>query len=98
MLLAANQIYQGDARDLLQQIEPNSVACSIWSLPYHVGKEYEKEQNYLAVVNRRLIDGLMEITFVAVNITHRQEYILLADWLKPLTQRQGYISMIGVFG
>ncbi len=46
MSLAINQIYLGDARELLRQIEPNSIACSIWSPPYHVGKEYEKDMSY----------------------------------------------------
>jgi len=46
MSLAINQIHLGDARTLLQQIEPSSVACSIWSPPYHVGKEYEKNMSY----------------------------------------------------
>ncbi len=39
--LQTNQIYQGDSRHLLPQIEPNSIAASIWSPPYFVGKEYE---------------------------------------------------------
>jgi site-specific DNA-methyltransferase (adenine-specific) len=39
--LAANEIYQGDALDLLPQIEPNSVALSVWSPPCFVGKSYE---------------------------------------------------------
>jgi len=45
-VLQVNQIYQGDARQLLQEIEPNSIACSIWSPPYHVGKDYEKDISY----------------------------------------------------
>lgn len=39
--LHVNEIYQGDARKLLPKIEPNSVAVSVWSPPYFVGKEYE---------------------------------------------------------
>ena len=39
--LAPNEIYQGDARLLLPQIAPNSIALSVWSPPYFVGKEYE---------------------------------------------------------
>lgn len=39
--LCPNHIYQGDARLLLPRIKPNSVALSIWSPPYFVGKEYE---------------------------------------------------------
>lgn len=41
MLLAADNIYQGDARDLLPQVAPESVALAVWSPPYHVGKNYE---------------------------------------------------------
>jgi len=34
-------IYQGDALELLPRIPPNSVALSVWSPPYFVGKNYE---------------------------------------------------------
>ncbi|MFP4436791.1 MAG: DNA-methyltransferase [Chloroflexaceae bacterium] len=46
MSLATNEIYQGDARELLKQIEPDSIACSVWSPPYHLGKNYEKDISY----------------------------------------------------
>lgn len=46
MGLGMNQIYLGDARELLGQIEKDSISCSIWSPPYHVGKEYEKDVSY----------------------------------------------------
>ncbi len=39
--LKVNEIHQGDARELLARIEPNSVSVSVWSPPYFVGKEYE---------------------------------------------------------
>ncbi|PDV99618.1 modification methylase [Candidatus Chloroploca asiatica] len=39
--LRPNAVYQGDARALLPRIRPNSVALSIWSPPYFVGKQYE---------------------------------------------------------
>lgn len=39
--LKVNEIHAGDARDLLPQIEPNSIALAVWSPPYFVGKEYE---------------------------------------------------------
>lgn len=39
--LQPGHVYQGDCRVLLPQIEPNSVAVSFWSPPYHVGKDYE---------------------------------------------------------
>ena len=41
-----NVIIQGDNREILTQIEPNSVACSVWSPPYHVGKQYEVDMTY----------------------------------------------------
>ena len=44
--LDVNRIYCGDSRELLGQIEPNSIALSVWSPPYHVGKEYEKGMTY----------------------------------------------------
>src|SRR5438067_954280 len=44
--LAVDEIHLGDARELLPLIEPDSIACSVWSPPYHVGKDYEKEMAY----------------------------------------------------
>jgi site-specific DNA-methyltransferase (adenine-specific) len=46
MPLSINQIHNGDSRELLKQIAPNSIACSVWSPPYFVGKEYEKYLSY----------------------------------------------------
>lgn len=46
MALALNKIYHGDARELMLQLEPGSIACSIWSPPYYVGKSYEKHLTY----------------------------------------------------
>ena len=40
--LPINDIYCGDARNLLRRIEPESIALSFWSPPYFVGKSYEK--------------------------------------------------------
>lgn len=44
--LADNAIYLGDARDLLRQVEEDSVALSFWSPPYFVGKSYEKDLTF----------------------------------------------------
>ncbi len=44
--LSPNEIYLGDARQLLPQIEPNSIALSIWSPPYFVGKAYEAHLSF----------------------------------------------------
>ena len=39
--LNPNNIYEGDALQLLPQIKPDSIALSVWSPPYFVGKQYE---------------------------------------------------------
>lgn len=36
--LAIDKNYCGTAEELMQKIEPNSIAVSVWSPPYHVGK------------------------------------------------------------
>lgn len=46
MRLNINEVHQGDARALLAEIEPDSIACSVWSPPYHLGKNYEKHYSY----------------------------------------------------
>ena len=43
--LAPNEIYHGDARNLLRRIDKDSIALSVWSPPYFVGKEYEKDMS-----------------------------------------------------
>ena len=45
-MLRTNEIYCGDSRELLTQIEPNSVALSFWSPPYFLGKDYEQGVSY----------------------------------------------------
>lgn len=51
MSLKENEIYQGSAPDLLKEIESNSIALSVWSPPYFVGKEYERHLTYGDWVN-----------------------------------------------
>lgn len=46
MYLEVDAIHLGDSTELIYKIEPGSVACSIWSPPYHVGKAYESGQTY----------------------------------------------------
>lgn len=59
--LHANDIYQGDARELLARIEPNSIAVSVWSPPYFVGKEYEA---YLTFEDwQNLLKSVVELHF-----------------------------------
>lgn len=44
--LAPNTVYLGDARFFLPRIAPNSIALSVWSPPYFVGKEYESHLTF----------------------------------------------------
>jgi len=44
--MSINRIFHGFAEDILPQIAANTIACSIWSPPYHVGKKYEKGQSF----------------------------------------------------
>jgi site-specific DNA-methyltransferase (adenine-specific) len=44
--LQVNEIYWGRSEELMERIEPNSVALSFWSPPYFVGKEYEQNETY----------------------------------------------------
>lgn len=41
-----NKTTEGDARVILKLIELDSIALSVWSPPYHVGKNYEKGQSF----------------------------------------------------
>lgn len=44
--LAINKIHCGDSKRLIKKIEPESVACSVWSPPYYVGKDYERSLSF----------------------------------------------------
>ena len=44
--LNIDDIYCGFAEELMKRIEPESIALSVWSPPYHVGKDYESGQSY----------------------------------------------------
>lgn len=72
--LKINEIYCGRAEEYLQKIEPESVALSVWSPPYHVGKKYESEQTYeeWLVMLRQVISLHCNILkpggFLAINI------------------------------
>lgn len=44
--LRDNTIYHGRSEQKLLEIEPGSVALSLWSPPYFVGKDYEKEETF----------------------------------------------------
>ena len=42
--LSQNEIYLGRSEELIQRIKPESIALSLWSPPYFVGKKYEKDE------------------------------------------------------
>jgi DNA modification methylase len=44
--LAVDEIHCGDARELLPRVERDSIALSVWSPPYHVGKSYEEDMTF----------------------------------------------------
>ncbi len=46
--LEPDSIYCGDSRVLLKGIEEESIALSVWSPPYYVGKNYEKDLTFKA--------------------------------------------------
>lgn len=64
MSLATNRIYHGDARVLMGQLQPDSIACSIWSPPYHVGKSYERKNTYEDWVS--LLDDVIGLHYPAI--------------------------------
>jgi site-specific DNA-methyltransferase (adenine-specific) len=72
--LAVNEIHHGDARNLLPEIEPNSIALSVWSPPYFVGKDYEayldfeEWQNLLETVIRFHFPIIKPGGFLVINI------------------------------
>ncbi len=72
--LEENAVYCGDARGLLPQVCPDSVALSFWSPPYFVGKSYERDlsfqdwQDLLYEVIALHFDAIKPGGFLAVNI------------------------------
>ena len=44
--LAVDEVHEGDAPTLMKRIKPESIACSVWSPPYHVGKKYEEGMSF----------------------------------------------------
>lgn len=69
-----DNVYVGDARYLAQHIEAHTVALSVWSPPYHVGKTYERDMSFFDWKNmlRRVIEAHAAIlkpgAFLAINI------------------------------
>jgi len=44
--LAIDEVHCGDAPGLMGRIAPGSIALSVWSPPYHVGKQYEADMTF----------------------------------------------------
>lgn len=89
--LQLDTMYCGDARQLLPQIEPNSIALSVWSPPYFVGKEYEEHlsfdewQNLLSTVIRLHFPILKPGGFLAINIA---DILVFKDQTMPRVQAE----------
>ncbi|MBI3650698.1 MAG: site-specific DNA-methyltransferase [Acidobacteria bacterium] len=89
--LAPNDIYCGDARDLLQLVEPNSIALSVWSPPYFVGKEYEAHltfddwQKLLATVIQSHFPIIKPGGFLVINIA---DILVFKDPAMPRIQAE----------
>lgn len=87
--LAPNRIYCGDARELLKQVLPDSVALSFWSPPYFVGKSYESTlsfedwQSLLAEVIALHFPIIKPGGFLAINIA---DILAFADPEMPRIQ------------
>ena len=69
-----DEIYEGDARQIAKNIAAGSVALSVWSPPYHVGKGYERDMSFIEWKSllRRVIEAHVKILkpggFLAINI------------------------------
>lgn len=67
-------IHEGDCRELLPLVEPESISLSVWSPPYFVGKSYEADLDYAGWLD--LLRGVLALHapilrpggFVVVNI------------------------------
>ena len=72
--LDVNRIYHGYAEQIMYQLAPSSVALSVWSPPYNVGKDYEKGQTFsdwkamLRDVIKAHVYALKEGGFMVINI------------------------------
>lgn len=59
--LSCDSIYCGQSQKLMNRIEPDSIAVSVWSPPYHVGKTYEKGQLYEEWID--MLDTVIRLHF-----------------------------------
>lgn len=68
------RVFEGDSAELIWQLPPESVDLSVWSPPYHVGKQYEADQTFdewiklLGDVIRGHSHALRPGAFCAINI------------------------------
>lgn len=89
--LAPGEIYHGDAIALLPRIAPNSIALSVWSPPYFVGKEYEadltfeKWQRLLATVIAHHFPIIKPGGFLVINIA---DILVFRDEAMPRVQAE----------
>lgn len=89
--LLPNKIYHGDARDILREIEPNSIALSVWSPPYFVGKNYESDlsfddwQNLLQNVIQLHFQIIKPGGFLVINIA---DILCFKDPIMPKIQAE----------
>lgn len=72
--LTVDHVHHGDCRQLLPRVQPNSIALSVWSPPYYVGKDYEKDlsfaqwQSLLQETIELLFPVIKPGGFLAINI------------------------------
>jgi site-specific DNA-methyltransferase (adenine-specific) len=87
--LDENVVHAGDARDLMTRVQPETVALSIWSPPYFVGKSYERDlsfedwRNLVSEVMAGHEQALAPGGFVAINIA---DILCFADERIPRVQ------------
>jgi len=87
--LELNKIHLGYSEYLLKSIEPETVSCSIWSPPYHLGKEYEKDQSFeeWKIMLKKVINNHFSILkkggFMVINIA---DILCFADENMPRIQ------------
>jgi site-specific DNA-methyltransferase (adenine-specific) len=89
--LKPNNIYCGDAQDLLPLITPNSISLSVWSPPYFVGKEYEAHltfedwQDLLSAVIKLHFPLIKPGGFLVINIA---DILVFKDPAMPRVQAE----------
>jgi site-specific DNA-methyltransferase (adenine-specific) len=89
--LSLNTVHEGDALSLLPRIAPNSIAVSVWSPPYFVGKQYESDlsfenwQHLLAEAIRLHYPLIKPGGFLAINIA---DILCFKDPLIPRVQAE----------